>query len=401
MAQHDPFPLFPPIRPEWKAISKSWGHPFHPMCSYMAMFPPRILHYFIQRFTRPGDRVLDPFSGRGTTPTQACVEERIGIANDLNPLAYMLSRAKVDPPDMQTALDRLAELERDFREWDDANSNKLDPVHPVRIVFDPFTLSQLLYLRSVLTDSREDIFIKATILGILHGKYRRNGNDSIYLSVDMPNTFSMSPGYIQRYVAENSLEYLPLDVFEKTRLRIGHLYRKGKPNVSGKAFQLDARQLHKVISSDSIQLVVSSPPYLKVIKYGLYNWIRLWFMDLELEEVDGHLDDGHDLPAYLGFMVEVIQQLERLLKPGGVAALVIGDVAQKGNSPLNLSAAVWQAAKSRTNLTLLDIVSDAIAASSKVTKIWNETRGRATAVDRILVLCKGKSPTVNHPTVTW
>ncbi len=68
--------LQPPIQPEWKEVPKSWGHPFHPMCSYLAMFPPRIPHYFIERFTRPGDRVLDPFSGRGTTPTQACVEGR-------------------------------------------------------------------------------------------------------------------------------------------------------------------------------------------------------------------------------------------------------------------------------------------------------------------------------------
>jgi len=68
------------------------------MCSYMAMFPPRIPYYFIQRFTRPGDRVLDPFSGRGTTPTQACVDGRVGLANDLNPLAYQLSRAKAGRP---------------------------------------------------------------------------------------------------------------------------------------------------------------------------------------------------------------------------------------------------------------------------------------------------------------
>ena len=74
----------PPILPEWKAQPKRWGHPFHPMCSYMAMFPPRLPHYFIQRFTNPGDTVLDPFSGRGTTPTQACAEGRIGIAGDLN-----------------------------------------------------------------------------------------------------------------------------------------------------------------------------------------------------------------------------------------------------------------------------------------------------------------------------
>ena len=40
--------------------------------------------------------VLDPFSGRGTTPLQACAEGRIGVGNDLNPFAHLLTAAKAD-----------------------------------------------------------------------------------------------------------------------------------------------------------------------------------------------------------------------------------------------------------------------------------------------------------------
>ncbi len=390
--------LHPPIQPEWKEVPKTWGHPFHPMCSYLAMFPPRIPHYFIQRFTRRGNRVLDPFSGRGTTPTQACVEGRVGIASDLNPLAYILSLAKVDPPKKREALARLTELERGCPEGSAAVPDQTDPI---AVVFHSYTLGQLAHLRTALTESREDVFIRATILGILHGKYRRSGTDSIYLSIDMPNTFSMSPGYIGRYVREKGLEYLPLDVFTNTRRRIERLYRQGRPPVRGEAYQRDVRRLHEVIPTESIQLVVSSPPYLKVIKYGLYNWIRLWFLGVPMAEVDRNLDDGHALPAYLEFMGETIRQLERLLRPGGMAALVIGDVAKNGELPLNLAAAVWEAVAPKTGLRLLDIVPDAIADSAKVTKIWNETRGRATAVDRILVLCKGDRPGINNPIVSW
>jgi hypothetical protein len=390
--------LIPAIKPAWKQVPKSWGHPFHPMCSYMAMFPPRLPHYFIQRFSNPGDRVLDPFSGRGTTPTEACVEGRFGIANDLNPLAYTLSRAKVDPPDLPMVMDRLQELELDFR----SNGAGLPPAHdPIRVVFHEETLRQLDFLRASLSDSCEDIFIKATVLGILHGKYRRNGRDSIYLSIDMPNTFSMSPDYIRDYVKRNSLEYLPLDAFENTRRRLRRLYREGVPKTGGEAYRHDIRRLHEVVSPESIHLVVSSPPYLRVVKYGLYNWIRLWFLGIPVEEVDRSLDDGHDLPAYQAFMAETIRQLERLLIYGGLVALVIGDVAQNGQPPLNLAESVWEAAKPVTGLRLVDIVADPIADSSKVTKIWNETRGRATAIDRILVLCKGDHPATNRSTVTW
>ena len=51
------------------------------------------------RYSRRGDVVLDPFSGRGTTPLQACAEGRIGVGNDLNPFAHLLTAAKVEPAD--------------------------------------------------------------------------------------------------------------------------------------------------------------------------------------------------------------------------------------------------------------------------------------------------------------
>ena len=56
------------IEPEWKDQQRLWGHSFHPMCSYLASFPAALAHAFIARYSRPGDVVLDPFSGRGTTP---------------------------------------------------------------------------------------------------------------------------------------------------------------------------------------------------------------------------------------------------------------------------------------------------------------------------------------------
>jgi site-specific DNA-methyltransferase (adenine-specific) len=388
----------PPITPQWKDHPKSWGHTFHPMCSYMAMFPPRLPHYFIQRFTNPGDRVLDPFSGRGTTPLQACVNGRIGIANDLNPLAFALSRAKVAPPDLDQALTRLDELQTGYRPVDWPPT---DDQADISAVFHKATLQQLCYLRKMLMDEPVDNFIRAAILGIMHGKYRRKGDDSIYLSIDMPNTFSMSPRYIRNYVLKHRIESLDLDVFEKTRMRLKRLYRDPIPTTTGEAYNLNARNLDQAVTSESVALIFSSPPYLKVIKYGLYNWIRLWFLGEDHKVIDTTLDDGHNLNSYLTFMEETILSLERLLKPGGMCALVIGDVASPGKPAINLAWAVWDHIAKKTVLQNVDIVDDYIADHTKVTKIWNARRGRATTIDRILVLCKGDQPGVNHPEVEW
>src|SRR5258708_8523430 len=98
------------LAPEWKDQQRLWGHPFHPMCSYLASFPAALTHDFIARYERTGDVVLDPFSGRGTTALQACAEGRIGVGNDLNPFATLLTAAKVEPATRAQALTRLAQL---------------------------------------------------------------------------------------------------------------------------------------------------------------------------------------------------------------------------------------------------------------------------------------------------
>src|SRR5258705_12017135 len=98
------------IAPEWKDQQRLWGHSFHPMCSYLASFPAALAHAFIARYSRPGDVVIDPFSGRGTPPLQAAAQGRIGVGNDLNPFAHLLTASQVDPATRAEAMTRLARL---------------------------------------------------------------------------------------------------------------------------------------------------------------------------------------------------------------------------------------------------------------------------------------------------
>ena len=170
------------IEPDWKDQPRLWGHAYHPMCSYLASFPAALAHAFIARYTRPGDVVLDPFSGRGTTPLQACAEGRIGVGNDLNPLAHVLTAAKVEPPTGRELEARLAGLRIDWsfearrlagagrRAWRAGRPPPLVPGRPARrrpratatepvpaevaLAFHPRTLGQLLFVRSRLRPRR-------------------------------------------------------------------------------------------------------------------------------------------------------------------------------------------------------------------------------------------------------
>jgi site-specific DNA-methyltransferase (adenine-specific) len=152
---------------------------------------------------------------------------------------------------------------------------------------------------------------------------------------------------------------------------------------------------------------------LKVIKYGQYNWIRLWWLLDNPEDVDEILDDAHSIEPYLQFISDILTDTFSLLNPDtGLACWVIGDVGD-----INLAAEVWkrvgkhiQTADANGNLAMykkLGIVGDKIADSEKVTRIWNSKKdksGKATPTDRILFICHEDAevrPILRNNEIEW
>ena len=345
------------LLPEWKDQQRLWGPSLHPMCSYLASFPAALAHAFIARWSRPGDVVFDPFSGRGTTPLQACAEGRIGVGNDLNPFAHLLTASKVDPAGQAEARTRLTALRLgwvgvaagwlDLAERVIADGGSGDARVPtagtgrgpdagdepvpaeVALAFHPRTLAQLLYVRSSLRlDQRVDRFLAAAITGILHGK------SQTYLSELMPNTFSMAPRYVRDFAARTGFASPERDVFACVDAKLDRLYRLPLPTTPGIALVGDARDAGVRARSalrarglpDRARLVVTSPPYLRVVKYGYYNWLRTWFLGEDARAIDAALDDAHHSEPYLAFVREVLAGLRPALADDAIVVLVIGDV---------------------------------------------------------------------------
>jgi hypothetical protein len=418
------------IEPEWKAQQRLWGHSFHPMCSYLASFPAALAHAFIARYTRPGDVVLDPFSGRGTAPLQACAEGRVGAGNDLNPFAHILTAAKVEPPTRAEVKTRAAALRVAWTaaatEWlalaervaadpgaaeilvpgqgsrsaAGAGADRPDAPIPAEVTlsFHPRTLAQVLFLRTTLDpEDRADRFILAALTGILHGK------SASYLSAVMPNTFSMAPRYVRDFVARTDFHSPDRDAFKLLDDKLRRLYRQPVPAGRGIALLGDARdsgvRFREALRARGLperaRLVVTSPPYLRVVKYGYYNWLRLWLLGYDANAIDDLLDDAHHRDAYLTFMREVLGGLRTALADDAVLAIVIGDVevdrGRPSNGGVGLAEAVWEAAAAPEGYRLAGISLDDVAANRKMTRLWGDEAGQATKLDRILVLGAGEA----------
>ncbi|HEY5814212.1 MAG TPA: DNA methyltransferase, partial [Terrimicrobiaceae bacterium] len=106
--------------------------------SYRACFKPQLPRFFIERLTRPGDFVYDPFMGRGTTLLEAVLLGRPAAGCDLNPLSIILLRPRLEVPKLEQIRSRLEEIP-----WE---SKEPLPEH-LLVFYHPKTLRQICALR--------------------------------------------------------------------------------------------------------------------------------------------------------------------------------------------------------------------------------------------------------------
>ena len=381
----------------WRRAPRRWGHPLHSICSYFAMFPPQIPSVFIRWLTNPGDEVYDPFSGRGTVPLEAILHGRRGWGTDANPLAVTLTAAKVTVPSAARVHTRLAELE-------DSAPRRGRPYAPadISMLFSTKTLRQLCFLRSALNLSHPvDRFVGAMTLGILHANATVDGTPR-GLSVSMPNTFAMSPEYVRQYIAAHDLVPPNVDVFAMLRRRIDQLDLPPSTVVGGHAWRRDVRRPVPPKLAGRIKLMFTSPPYLEVIKYGKYNWVRLWFLGQDPRQVDGRLTATSSMSRYLTFIGQSMEAIAPALREDGRACLVIGDV-RRGDKTINLAKKVWEEALQPQGWMLDCVINDHLPTQHKVSRIWKGSIGRATKTDRILVLSREscREPLPEIPRMEW
>jgi hypothetical protein len=262
----------------------------------------------------------------------------------------------------------------------------------IRMLYSPKVLRQLCWLREQLDiDNRTDRFIMSMILGLLHANYKP-GSPARGFSISMPNTFSMSSAYVRRYILEHRLKPPDVDVIDMVRRKIERMCIPVSAARRGRAWKADARNAGDLPEGPA-RLVFTSPPYLGVIKYGKYNWIRLWMLRHEPREVDNQLIATASLRRYLDFMTAVLSGLRDVVRIDGYVCLMIGDVTDKSSGKtLNLAETVWRNTAKNAGWRRLGVLNDYLPQQHKVSRIWgHDKKGQATKVDRILVLAPPES----------
>jgi hypothetical protein len=299
-------------------------HPLHSLCPYFAMFPEDFVAKQLLAFTKRGDWVFDPFSGRGTTVFESLLNGRNAAGTDINPVAACVAGAKADPPALRSVLARIDELEGVFgsspREQEDVSEFFLWCFHER-------TLAEVQYLRAVLNwrTSKVDKFIAAVTLGCLHGESHKTPN---CLSNRMPRTISTKPDYSVGWWSARGLEPPARKTFEILRAMAKFRLTAARPKLTGKVKLRDARNASHAFPSlsESVSLVVTSPPYLDTTDYNEDQWLRLWFLGGPQTPRGGvNPDDRHtNLDDYWYFLEETWAGLQELVKCGTHVVVRIG-----------------------------------------------------------------------------
>jgi site-specific DNA-methyltransferase (adenine-specific) len=201
----------------------------------------------------------------------------------------------------------------------------------------------------------------------------------------------MSPEYVRRFVQTKELNRIDRNVFEIMREKVERVYKKHKsPKIESIVAECDAKEITKSKElkkyQGKVDLLLTSPPYLGIVNYAKQNWIRSWFLDSDPIEISEKLDDDLNINQWVKFSKKTLTEFKKMLKPNGVAVFVIGDVAKSKNSVIPLAREFAMMVKENDLFRNVWIFSDYIQGVDKTTRIWGETKGKATATDRIVIL---------------
>lgn len=307
----------------WTARQRQ-AHSLHEI-SYRACFKPQLPRFFIERLTRPGDVVYDPFMGRGTTPLEAALLGRVPFGCDVNPLSVLLVRPRLGPPALEQVAARLKEI--DFADADEAPEDLL-------VFYHAETLREICALRKYFR-AREaagaldavDDWVRLVALN------RLTGHSKGFFSV-----YTLPPNQATSVVAQRKINekrnqapdrrHVPDIILKKSRALLSECdaaTRATLATVAGRARLLTRPAAGTpALAADSVDLVVTSPPFLDVVQYATDNWLRCWFVGIDPKTVQ--LTVPKQLERWQEAMTGVFHELHRVLKPGGHVAFEVGEV---------------------------------------------------------------------------
>lgn len=344
-------------------ISNEQSYLTHGLHKYPAKYFPELPRWLIERYSKEGDRILDPFSGSGTTNIEALRVRRHSVGIDVDPFARFISNAKttkLDRNELDFAQETILQAIENYSK-DKVTQNDI-PDFPYRENwFKPFILEEL-------------AFIKKQILQLEVSQETKNFYLTIFSSII--REVSNADDNCTRTVVRKSLnkQINPNDALIKFAKKIlkqvpkMHQYIETIPDDYTCTFPEGFAATNIPTDNDYFDLAVTSPPYCNAVDYPRTHQLELYWLgfasgslvplkkqhigtenvyakdykELHLigeqnaDKVISSIFEVDPRRAYICYkylydMQRNLEEVYRVLKPGGRYAIVVGNNKIRGH----------------------------------------------------------------------
>lgn len=356
-------------------------HPFH---AYPARLHPATARALVRSLQlAPGATLLDPFCGSGTVLIEAMAQGLHAEGRDLSPVAIALAEVKTWRADGATRreLVRRAYVVADSAREALRQGRRFAAPPTEGAWYLPHTLEELAALRVRLAEERGEL-----------GDALRMLLSSVLVKLSLQRADSVSDRVEKHVPPGAALHRFAYKAKELERCLAA--LEAALPTAASRAVAEDDATSLESVASESVDGVVTSPPYANTYDYAdhharRYAWLGLDDRAMRARElgaarsfrdpVDGARRFAEGLAAHC-------VALARVLREGAIALIVIGDGAV-GRTALPADEAISRAAR-RAGLKVL-------AAASQPRSTYDEaTRSAFTAAPRrehVIALTRGKN----------
>lgn len=360
----------------WHLTQAQTSYATHGYHRYPAKFIPQLTARLIEEYSQAGELVADPFMGSGTTLVEAKLLRRPSIGVDINPVAYWVTRAKVqaiEPERLRQAVEQLQNFlfgntgvgfagwtqPSLFGDWkSEIGDGGWHVPIPDRLTywFPPQSLNALMQIQKAIdaldADAQIKVFFRCALshcLKPLSWWSDRSVKPMRNLNKRIPDAYTVFFRHVKRMQRGNR---------EFWRL----LCERDALNVPAEPYCADARCLP--VENHSVRLIVTSPPYVTSYEYAdLHQLSALWFgtmtnlrefrtgfigrsngvtaaVDAPLgsaiaEQIVDALSERNprkakEVALYFAEMRQCFTEMQRVLRPKGVLCIVIGNTHLHG-----------------------------------------------------------------------
>ena len=311
---------------EFWTAKQRYGHSIHEV-SYRACYKPQLPAYFIKRYAKPSQLIYDPFMGRGTTLIEAKLLGCNVIGNDVNPLSTILTAPRLCEQSVEKIAQRIEQITLPDVEIEDKD---------LLVFFEDQTLAELYGWRSYFKGRQAagifdevDAWLQMTACNRLTGHSK--GFFSVYT---LPPNQATTINAQRKINAKRRQKPEYRNTKELILKKSKSLLRQKLPNnyyAATSTLLCRSADATPEIQNESVQLIVTSPPFLDIVNYAGDNWLRNWFCQCKPEP--GKLWQLRKLGEWTDKMGASLKEMSRVLKSNGRIAIEVGEV-RKGKLKL-------------------------------------------------------------------